>query len=142
MRVIIDNNDDYKNVADRRREGYEPVAISELPENVRDLFETKSFGPNVGKYSNIAMVGDLALFKITLGKARARQRYFEHIATNNEAAVMRQLSGDSRLNKLLPIQDESTTQVRVGSRSTAPNEFGKTLKGTNKDSSEEEFDNE
>jgi hypothetical protein len=130
VRVILDNQDDYKNVADRRREGYEPVMISDLPIQFRDLFETKSFGPSTGKYSSIAMVGDLALFKIPLGKAEARQRYYEKMALESERAQMKQLGGNSKLNKLLPISDESSTQVRVGNRQNAPQEFGKTLKET------------
>jgi hypothetical protein len=130
VRVTLDNNDDYKNVARRRREGYEPVTISELPEDVRDLFETKSFGPGAAKYSNIAMVGDLALFKVTLGKAKARTRYYEQMAINNEIAQRKQLGGESKLNKLLPIIDESRTEIRTGNRQSAPEEFGKTLRST------------
>jgi hypothetical protein len=130
IRVTLDNSDDYKNVARRRREGYEPVMISELPEDVRDLFETKSFGPGVAKYTNIAMVGDLALFKVTLGKAKARTRYYEQLAVNNELAQRKQLGGQSRLNKLLPIIDESRSEIRTGNRQSAPEEFGKTLRST------------
>lgn len=130
VRVLIDNQDDYKNVADRRREGYEPVTIAELPVQFRDLFETKSFGATAGKYSSIAMVGDLALFKIPYAKAQARQRYYEQMALETERAQMKQLGGNSKLNKLLPISDESSTQVRVGNRQIAPQEFGKTLKST------------
>lgn len=132
IRVILDGQDDYKNVAKRRREGYEPVSINELPEHVRDLFETKSFGPGASKYSNIAMVGDLALFKVSSGKARARNRYYENVALQNEMAQRKQLGSDSRLNKLLPISDESKTVVRTGSRQHAPEEFGKTLRSTSK----------
>lgn len=137
IRVLLDQQDDYKNVAQRRREGYEPVSINELPENVRDLFETKSFGPGVAKYSNIAMVGDLALFKIPQGKAHARTRYYEQLAVNNELAQRKQLGGNSKLNKLLPILDESRTVVRIGNRQNAPEEFGKTLRST---SSEGDFE--
>jgi len=128
VRVLLENQDDYKNVADRRREGYEPVSINELPMHMRDLFETKSFGPAASKYANIAMVGDLALFKITKAKAKARQRYYESVAINNEIAQAKQLGGDSKLNKLLPIINESRTVVRTGNRQNAPQEFGKTLK--------------
>ena len=134
IRVLLDGQDDYKNVAKRRREGYEPVSINEIPEHVRDLFETKSFGPSASKFSNIAMVGDLALFKVSEGKARARTRYYEQTALNNELAQRRQLGGESRLNKLLPIHDESKTEIRTGNRQNAPQEFGKTLKSTSSDS--------
>jgi len=129
VRVVLDNQDDYKNVADRRREGYEPVGIVELPEEFRDLFETRSLNNSANsRFANIAMVGDLALFKIPEGKARARHRYYEQMAINNEQAVMRQLDGNSKLNKLLPISNESTSTVRVGGRKTAADaEFGKTL---------------
>lgn len=133
IRIVLDGQDDYKNVAKRRREGFEPVSISELPQHVRDLFETKSFGPAAAKYSDIAMVGDLALFKIPAGKSEARQRYYEQMAINNEIAQRRQLGGNSKLNKLLPISDESTTVVRTGNRQNAPQEFGKTLRSTNEE---------
>lgn len=137
IRVILDNQDDYKNVAKRRREGYEPVSINELPDHVRDLFETKSFGPAASKYSNIAMVGDLALFKVPVAKAEARNRYYERVAINNELAQRRNLGADSRLNKLLPISDESKTVVRTGSRNNAPQEFGKTLNESTQEGDED-----
>ena len=121
IRIILDGQDDYKNVAKRRREGYEPVSINELPDHVRDLFDTKSFGPSASKFSNIATVG-------------ARQRYYEQLALNNELAQRRQLGGESKLNKLLPIHDESKTEIRTGNRQNAPQEFGKTLKSTSSDS--------
>lgn len=130
VRVTLNDKDDYKNVAMRRRDGYEPVLISELPEDVRDLFETKSFGPGAAKYSNVAMVGDLALFKIPNAKARGRQRYYENMAVQNEIAQRQQLGGKSKLNKLLPIIDESRSEVRLGKRNSAPEEFGKTLRST------------
>lgn len=130
IRIILDGQDDYKNVAKRRREGYVPVSITELPSHVRDLFETKSFGTATAKYSDITMVGDLALFKVPAGKARARSRYFENLALQNELAQRKQLGGDSKLNKLLPILDESKTVVRTGNRQNAPEEFGKTLRST------------
>lgn len=141
VRVTLDGSDDYKNVAKRRREGYEPVLISELPEEVRDLFETKSFGPE-RKYSNIAMVGDLALFKVTVGKAKARTRYYEQVAIDNELAQRKQLGGKSKLNKLLPIIDESRTTVRTGNRNTTPDEFGKTLRSTQASQDNDDADDE
>lgn len=131
VRVLSDNADDYKNVAMRRREGYEPVSIQELPAHCRDLFETKSFGQAAGKYSDIVMVGDIALFKIPKTKAEARTRYYEQLAVNNEIAQRKQLGQDSKMNKLLPIYDESKTVVRLGNRSKeSPQEFGQTLKST------------
>ena len=130
VRVLLEDQDDYKNVAKRRREGYEPVSIQELPESVRDLFETKSFGPGASKYSNIAMIGDLALFKVPLAKAKARTRYYEQMAVDNEIAQRKQLGGKSKLNKLLPIYDDSRSVTRVGNRTIAPEEFGKTLRST------------
>lgn len=138
IRVTLLDQDDYKNVAKRRREGYEPVSISELPEHVRDLFETKSFGPATSKYSAIAMVGDLALFKVPLAKAEARNRYYAQLALNNELAQRKQLGGNSRLNKLLPVIDESSSVVRTGNRQNAPQEFGKTLRSTQEEAPEDD----
>lgn len=143
IRVLLDNQDDYKNIAKRRREGYEPVGISELPETVRDLFETKSFGPNASKYSNIATVGDLALFKIPIRKAVAREHYYESLAINNELAQRKNLSGDSKLNKILPIIDESKTEVRVGNRNSAPSSgFGKTLHNAQLETTSDDYADE
>lgn len=137
IRVVIENGDDYKNIADRRREGYEPVTITELPEEFRDLFEVKSLGQQASsKYANVVTVGDLALFKIPLAKAQARHRYYEQMAANNERAVFSQMEGgNKKLNQLLPVSNESTSKVRVGSK---PTDFGKTLKSTVKESDEEE----
>ena len=72
IRVLIEDKDDYKNVARRRREGYEFVKISELPEYFQGLFETKNFGSAAQKYSGIVMVGDLALAKLPIEKKLAR----------------------------------------------------------------------
>lgn len=138
IRVLLDNQDDYKNVAKRRREGYEPVSINELPMHVRDLFETKSFGPGAAKYSDIAMVGDVALFKIPVEKVEARKRYYEQSAIDNELAQRRQLGGNSKLNKLLPVIDESRSVVRTGTRPSAPQEFGKTLRSTSEEIPEDD----
>lgn len=137
VRIVIENGDDIKNIADRRREGYEPVTISELPEEFRDLFEVRSVGQLASsKYANVVTVGDLALFKITLAKAQARHKYYEDMAANNERAVLSRMEGSNkRMDRLLPIQNDSTSTVRVG---TKPAEFGKTLKSTVKDSDEEE----
>lgn len=140
VRVLLDNKEDYKNVADRRREGYEFVTIMELPDHIRHQFETKSFGQTANKFSDIVVVGDLALMKITLAKAAARKRYYENIALETELAQARSLSKDSKLNRLLPIVDDSETVVRTGGRNSSPSEFGKTLKSTqleDQDDSEE-----
>jgi hypothetical protein len=85
------------------------------------------------------MVGDLALFKVPLKKAQARTRYYENMALQNEIAQRKQLGADSKLNKLLPITDESKTVVRTGGgrSASAPEGFGKTLRNTSKDSEDD-----
>jgi hypothetical protein len=64
------------------------------------------------------------------------------MAAANEAAVMRQLQGsESKLNKLLPIHNESSTTVRVGGRGTTSQaEFGKTLKSDKPNANSSESD--
>lgn len=139
VRVILDNKEDYKNVSDKRREGYEFVTISELPHHLRSMFETKSFGSAQAKFSDIVMVGDLALMKIPEGKKRARQRYYENMALQTELAQTANLSKDSKMNRLLPIVNESETVVRTGGRKSASDAgFGKTLQNPQEEESEEE----
>lgn len=130
VRVILDNGEDYKNVADRKREGYEFVTLSELPLHLRALYETKSFGLAAAKFNDVVMVGDLALMKIPLAKAAARKRYYEDLAVQSELAQKGQLTKDPKMNKMLPMYDESETIVRTGGRKSSPSEFGKTLKST------------
>lgn len=130
IRVLIDDRDDFKNVAKRRREGYEFVTINEFPPDQQDLYEVKSFGEAAKKYSGVVMIGDLALAKLPIGKAKARQRYYEQMAVNNEKAQRANLSKDSKLNRLLPIKDDSTSTTRTGGRKPSPSlGFGDTLKG-------------
>lgn len=141
IRVLLEDKDDFKNVARRRREGYEFVKISELPEYFQGLYESKNFGNAAQKYSGIVMVGDLALAKLPIENKEARDRYYRDVAIGNEAAVRSRLDADSKLNRILPILDESSTRVRVGSRKSAVG-FGDSLKSTTTQKSGEDSGDE
>ena len=140
IRILLDDKDDYSNVARRRREGYEFVKLSELPEYYQGMFETKNFGNAAQKYSGIVTVGDLALAKLPIENKEARDRYYQNVAVQNELAQRKNLDADSKLNRLLPLVDESSSRIRVGSRKSAEKVgFGESLKSTQKseDSDEE-----
>lgn len=138
IRIFLEDKDDYKNIAKRRREGFEFVTVSELPEHIQGLYEVKNLGSAAQKYNGIVVTGDLALGKIPMEKHLARQRYYEQMAINAELSYRQRLDNDARMNKLLPLIDESKSVVRVGGRKTSPNEFGKALKSTQKSEDSEE----
>lgn len=139
IRVLLEDKDDFKNVAKRRREGYEFVTVRELPEHLQGLYEVKNFGTAAQKYSGVVMVGDLALAKLPIEKFHARQRYYANLAIQSELAQRSKLDSDSKMNRLLPLIDDSKAVVRIGGRNTTQKVgFGEALKSTQKSEDSEE----
>lgn len=140
VRIFLDDKDDYKNIAKRRREGFEFVTVKELPEHLQGMYEVKNLGQAAQKYTGVVITGDLALAKLPMEKHLARQKYYQQMAIRNEMAQRSKLDSDSKMNRLLPLIDESRSVVRVGGRKTSPNVgFGESLKSTQKqDTSDDE----
>ena len=139
IRIMLEDKDDYKNIAKRRREGFEFVTVKELPEHLQGMYEVKNLGNAAQKYSGIVVTGDLALGKLPMEKHLARQKYYAQMAINNEMAQRSKLDSDSKMNRLLPLIDESRSVVRVGGRKNSPNVgFGESLKSTSKEDTDEE----
>jgi len=107
IRISTKNQDDYRNVGKRHAEGWEFVSIEEVPE-----MQHTSFVRDEGRYMGTVCRGDLALAKLPLRKAQARQAHYENASREMVDAVNAQLmnSSDSRM----PIRNNSKTQVTKG----------------------------
>lgn len=110
IRYSTAGQDDSRNISKRRREGYEFVQKQELPEKYRDMFDaTKIRGNN-----QIVCIGDLVLAKIPVKNMKARQKYYEdqsRVAVKNAQNEAKENS-DARMGRMVPIVDESTTEVK------------------------------
>ncbi len=122
-RVRVDGSEDASNISKLLREGWEFVYHSELPEPVAKMYE-KGYTRH-SETNAIVQINDVALMKQLYEHKQARDDYFINRAVQQEAAVSKQLRGDARMNRLLPIIDESeTTLVGQGGRAT---KFNKNL---------------
>lgn len=109
VRILINGEEDYKNIGNSLKEGYVFVTSEEVEDSIpmARLFSTKN-------HKNLVTVGDIALAKIPAYKADARRRYYEGKAKELENIGKREIRGsDPRMNKLTPVFDESTTKVQV-----------------------------
>jgi hypothetical protein len=88
-------------------EGWEFVSLDEVPE-----LEHTSAIKDEGRYKGTVCRGDLALAKLPLKRAEARQRHFENASAEMVDAVNAQLEGAS--NRKMPIQNQSKTNVTKG----------------------------
>lgn len=106
IRVKVKNEDDFKQISKRQREGY----IFVKAEEVEDLI--KFLGLTINSTSGMVINGDLALAKINLGDQQARQEYYEDMARRQENAFMQDLEKQS--NRTMPIYNDSRSVARTG----------------------------
>jgi len=107
LRTTLKGKDDYTNVGKRLGEGWEFVSMEEVPE----LAHTSMIKED-GRYKGTVCRGDLALAKMPIGKAKARQRHFENASAEMVEAVNSQLENAS--DRRMPIQNASRTNVTKG----------------------------
>lgn len=107
LRTSLKGKDDYTNVGKRLGEGWQFVSMEEVPE----LAHT-SMIKEEGRYKGTVCRGDLALAKMPIGQAKARQRHFENASAEMVEAVNSQLENAS--DRRMPIQNASRTNVTKG----------------------------
>jgi|TARA_R110000744_G_scaffold321446_1_gene427541 hypothetical protein len=107
IRTSLKGKDDYTNVGKRLSEGWEFVTLEEVPE----LAHT-SMIQEEGRYKGTVCRGDLALAKMPIGRANARQKYFENASAEMVHAVNSQLENAS--DRRMPIRNSSKTNVTKG----------------------------
>ena len=107
LRTTIKGSDDYANIGKRMQEGYEFVSLDEVPEMAHSAMVKEE-----GRYKGTVCRGDLALAKLPIKRAEARQRHFENASAEMVDAVNSQLEGAS--NRKMPIQNQSKTNVTKG----------------------------
>ena len=107
IRINLRGQDDYTNVGKRVQEGWQFVAINEVPE-----IQHTSFVRDEGRYTGAVCRGDLALAKMPLQKAENRQRFYENKSSEMVDAVNQQLMSQS--DSRMPIRNSSKSQVTKG----------------------------
>ena len=107
IRINLRGQDDYTNVGKRVQEGWQFVAINEVPE-----IQHTSFVRDEGRYTGAVCRGDLALAKMPLAKAENRQKYYEEQSSTMVDAVNQKLMSGN--NSRMPIRNNSKSQVTKG----------------------------
>lgn len=107
IRISLKGQDDYSNVGKRQAEGWQFVSLDEVPE-----MGLSSAVKEDGRYSGTVCRGDLALAKLPMERANARQAHFEQKSSQMVDAVNSQLenAGDRRM----PVRNQSKTNVTKG----------------------------
>ena len=107
IRISLKGQDDYTNVGKRQAEGWQFVTLDEVPE-----MGMSSMVKEDGRYSGTVCRGDLALAKLPIGKAEARQVHFEQKSSEMVDAVNSQLEGAS--DRRMPVRNQSKSNVTKG----------------------------
>ena len=107
IRISLKGTDDYTNVGKRQAEGWQFVTLDEVPE-----MGMSSMVKEDGRYSGTVCRGDLALAKLPIGKAEARQLHFEQKSSEMVDAVNSQLEGAS--DRRMPVRNQSKSNVTKG----------------------------
>lgn len=107
IRISLKGADDYTNVGKRQAEGWQFVTLDEVPE-----MGMSSMVKEDGRYSGTVCRGDLALAKLPIGKAEARQLHFEQKSSEMVDAVNSQLEGAS--DRRMPVRNQSKSNVTKG----------------------------
>ncbi len=110
IRLVLDGKDDAKNVMLRTREGYDFVTREEAEQN--GWYDPPSY--EHGKHGNLIIIGDLALAKMPIDLARSRDRQMAERTAALTQGINEQLRENHRLNRLAPIQNDSTSRTTRG----------------------------
>lgn len=107
VRVMLDGKDDHSNISKKLSEGYVFVKHDELDARWQHIAKRDS-----GRYEGYVGVGDVALAKLPLRTAQARQKHYEQRAIDQETAINKQLGklNDARM----PVYNESKSRAAVG----------------------------
>jgi hypothetical protein len=108
IRVSMRGNDDIANVGKREAEGWTFVLPSEVPE-----MSSTSFVREDGRYNGTVSRGDLALAKMPVGRAVARQKFYEKKSSDMVDAVNAQLMKGNNSSRM-PISNNSKSTIIKG----------------------------
>lgn len=113
VRVALVGQEDKSNISTRRQEGFEFVRLDELPDEFQELYTDETA---VGRLAGTVRKGDLALMRIPVGKAMARQAYYEGLARNAQRAIRQELlaQNDTVHGRKVPFHDQSYSEVFTG----------------------------
>lgn len=105
VRVATRNEDDLKNVAQRRRDGWEFVQGA----------EHKDFASHEeGRYAGVIGSGDVVLMKNSAENVEARNEYYANLTRRQQAAVDAELMKNQHPS--MPIMRDSQSEVTRGKR--------------------------
>lgn len=107
------------NISNRMSEGYEFVTRNEIPADLQHMFESRK----VSNANDTVCVKDLALAKLPVDIADARDAYYQQMAINQQEGVERDLLDDDRARRYTPGFNDSKVKVIHGTRNT---DFGET----------------
>jgi hypothetical protein len=106
-RKSINGQEDARNMAAARREGWVPCNIKDHPEFSDDL---AAFG--ISPSASIIEIGGLVLCKLPEELSRARKRYYEDLTEQATLAVNNNFMREQ--DRRMPMFNESSTKVRFG----------------------------
>ena len=107
VRIMINGQDDYKNVGDRQNDGWsfvEPNDVPEMMANSRVVDE--------GRFEGCVVRGDVALAKASAKRMQSRQEFYENRSRTMMDNVNAQLMRQS--NSAMPIHNTSKSSVTKG----------------------------
>lgn len=107
VRIMINGQDDYKNVGDRRNDGWTFVEPDEVPELMAD-----SRVVSEGRFEGCVVRGDVALAKASAKRMKSRQEYYENRSRTMMDNVNSQLMSQS--TSAMPIHNNSKSSVTKG----------------------------
>jgi hypothetical protein len=107
LRILLNGQDDYKEVGNKQSQGWEFVSPEEVPE-----MGATSVVREEGRYAGVVCRGDIALGKIPTVKLEAKRKYYRDKANKMLDAVNAQLMNSS--NSRMPISNNSKSRTFKG----------------------------
>lgn len=84
IRYSLDNREDFKNLYQRERSGYEFVTLKEIPKKFRDMFVPHKLDRD---RDTILTINDLCLMKAELSLLDSRRKYYENVTKERTQAA-------------------------------------------------------
>jgi hypothetical protein len=107
LRVSMGGEDDARNIAKKKREGYEFVRKEEHPDFDVPVHES-------GKYAGVIGSGDLVLAKIPVEMAEAKNDYYQNKTRTQTEAVDADILKEQ--NPSMPITQQRRSSVSFGKK--------------------------
>jgi hypothetical protein len=107
IRIMINGQDDYKNVGDRQNDGWTFVDPNDVPEMMAN-----SRIVNEGRFEGCVVRGDVALAQASAKRMQSRQAFYENRSRTMMDNVNAQLMNQS--TAAMPIHNNSKSTVTKG----------------------------